>query len=470
MKSQAPSSPSTSPSTRRDFLKKSGTASVALAGALSVSNTFASGQNNEASGTETCNYSLLPDNFVYLNSGTEGSMPDCVTENFRAGLQKWASNPTTSYETDPVFGKRQQLNREVVGQFFGVSTDNICLTDNTTMGMSMTLMGLNFQAGDRAIMTNHEHNAIKSPLAVQQARVGLKVITRAFAPAAELHGMNTDELLDRLFPDIPSLRGAKALCVSHVYPSTGVRLPLQALRRRADQLGIRYLVVDGAQAMGMLNLGPGPDSLQHSDFYAGPGHKWFNGPPGTGVLYLKNAGIQPPEFYPTLSQRMGEYSEANSPFPMAQALQVRGCSNVPGFAAMIRAMQFQQESGGPVATEKHILALSANIKDTIRKRSPSALVSPHADPALRSGLSVFFPFNWDRPHKLFTDKKRADWVVSELLKRKIQIRSIGFDNSGSSKSAARPVYALRVSTAAFNTSEQSALFLRALEEVLGKIA
>ena len=126
MKLQAPGPPSAPPSTRRDFLKKTGTASAALVSTLSVGNAFPSEQTNEAPGTQTCNYSLLSDNFVYLNSGTEGSMPNCVIENFRAGLQKWAGNPTTSYETDPVFGKRQQLHREIVGEFFGVGTDNIC--------------------------------------------------------------------------------------------------------------------------------------------------------------------------------------------------------------------------------------------------------------------------------------------------------------------------------------------------------
>jgi selenocysteine lyase/cysteine desulfurase len=52
-----------------------------------------------------------------------------------------------------------------------------------------------------------------------------------------------------VFPNTPALQGAKALCVSHVYPTTGVRLPLRLLREKADELGIRYLVIDGAQAM-----------------------------------------------------------------------------------------------------------------------------------------------------------------------------------------------------------------------------
>ncbi len=457
-------------STRRGFLKNTGTVSVALAGVLGVNHSYCVENDPITANAPACGYSQLPEGFIYLNSGTEGSMPDCVISHFHNGLKKWASNPTTSYETDPVFGKRQELNRQAVAQFFGVEKDNVCLTDNTTMGMSLTLMGLNFQPGDKVIVSNHEHNAIKSPLAVQRAKMGLEIVTRAFPTAEKLSDMSSQELLDYLFPNTPALRGARALCVSHVYPTTGVRLPLQALSRKVAELNIQYLVVDGAQAMGMIDLGQGNDHIEHCDFYGGPGHKWLNGPPGTGILYLRNANIRPPEFFPTLSQRMGEYVDKNSSYPMAKALQVRGCSNVPGFAAMIEAMNFQQAVGGPKNTERHIMALSASIKAHIRERSPKALVSPFADASLQSGLSVFFAFNWNRPNELFTDKERADRVVKALLEKNIQIRAIGFDNGGASNQDSTKTYALRVSTAAFNTTEQIAHFKKELAAVLQKLS
>ncbi|MBE9540252.1 MAG: aminotransferase class V-fold PLP-dependent enzyme [Proteobacteria bacterium] len=465
-----PQKPGSSATTRRGFLKNTGAVSAALAGTFGLNDAFSIEAQTPSSSSGQCGFSQLPHGFVYLNSGTEGSMPDCVVNNFRDGLHKWAGNPTHAYETDAVFNKRQDLNRETVGKFLGVEKNNICLTDNTTMGLSMTLMGLNFQPGDRVVASNHEHNAILSPLAVQRATMGLEVITRAFPPAHTLRDMNSDELLDTLFPDSPSLRGAKALCVSHVYPTTGVRLPLKALRRKADQLNIRYLVVDGAQAMGMIDLGTDNDNITLSDFYACPGHKWLNGPPSTGVLYLRNANIRPPEFHPTLSQRMGEYTGGNEVFPMAEALQVRGCSNTPGFAAMIRALHFQQEMGGPAQIEKQILSMSQRVKNHILNRAPSAMVSPHLDPTLKSGLSVFFPFNWDKPKQLFTDKARADWVVRELLKKGIQIRSIGFTNAGAKNNNAEKMYALRVSTGIFNTVDQVEIFNRALTSVLKNIA
>ncbi|PCI68356.1 MAG: hypothetical protein COB38_08920 [Gammaproteobacteria bacterium] len=418
----------------------------------------------------TCNTSELADGFIYLNSGTEGSMPDCVINNFNQNLKRWASNPTTSYETDKTFGKHQHYQREKIAQLFSTEKDNICLTDNTTMGMYMALMGLNFKSSDTIIYTNQEHTAITSPLALHKEKIGIRLRMRKFPPANKLNKMKSEELIEFLFPNIKELRGATALCVSHVYPSTGIRLPLNLLRKKADQLGIKYLIVDGAQAFGMIDISKGDDDIKLCDFYACPGHKWLNGPPSTGILYLKNANIKPPEFYPTLSQRMEKYStldgENTHNFPMAEALQVRGCSNAPGFTAMLKAIEFQNELGGSLAIEEHILTLSQKVKEFIYDRSPLSLVSPINDPSLASGLTVFFPFNWKTPEVVFTDKGMADKVVQALLKKNIQIRSIGFNDISNPK---RKVFALRISTAIFNDVSQLNQFQYILKDVLNTL-
>ena len=465
MKSEKPNALSS----RRRFLKTSGAAGIALAGGFGAKNSFADNEANLAPQSKQCAFSELPADFAYLNSGTEGSMPDCVISRYQHGLEKWASDPTTSYETDPVSGKHQELNRARVGNFLGVGMNNICLTDNTTMGLSMTLMGLNFRPDDRVVITNHEHTAIRSPLHVLKARLGLRIMTRPFPPAETLNRMKVKELLDTLFPDTAELRGSKALCVSHVYPTTGVRLPLKALREKAEELGIEYLIVDGAQAMGMIDLTASADSVENCDFYACPGHKWLNGPPSTGVLYIRNADIRPPEFYPMISQRMEKYADCGDQnhdcFPIAEALQVRGCSNTPGFSAMIRAMDFAEDAGGPAQIEDYILGLSREVKDNILSRAPHAMVSPHSDATLLSGLTVFFPFRWDKPREVFTGRETSAWVVSELLKKKIQVRFIGFRDAVSESES----YAIRVSTAYFNTAGQIERFQGALQDVLMRL-
>lgn len=450
---------------RRKFIKYAG-----IFGTLFSGSTFSSSvkkitnkiQDNKKS---SCNFNQLPNEFTYLNTGTEGSMPACVLNTLQQSQQRWATSPTNAYETDEILGKHQHVNREKIARFLAVKKNNIALTDNTTMGLSMVIMGLNFKASDKIITTNHEHNAIASPLSILQEKLGLTVHTQSFPSFTTLSKMSTKQIITALLPNNEKLRGAKALCISHVFPSTGIKLPLKALRKRTNELGIKYLIIDGAQAIGMVDISQGDNHITYADFYACPGHKWLNGPPSTGILYIKNSAIKPPEFYPVLSQRMGKYikGSSTSSFPMTEALQVRGCSNTPGFAALVTAIEFGRNLGGYQFIEKHILTLSSQVKRFIIEQSANAIVSPYKDEQLTSGLTVFFPFSWNNPNKIYSDQKTADLVVKQLLKKSIQIRSIGFIDSiqGNEK-----VYALRVSTAIFNNEEHIEKFKSSLKEAL----
>jgi selenocysteine lyase/cysteine desulfurase len=195
----------------------------------------------------------------------------------------------------------------------------------------------------------------------------------------------------------------------------------------------------------------------------------LNGPPSTGILYIKNKNIQPPEFYPIMSQRMNRYlptddGEINS-FPMAEALQIRGCSNTPGFVAMQTAIDFQQSLGGFSKVESRIISLSNIVKKILVEKSSTALISPFKDSRVTTGLTVFFPFSWNNPSKIYQDKATSEKIVAELLKKNIQIRFIGFkDHDKSNKS-----YALRVSTAIFNSEEQVGLLMTELKRILSTI-
>jgi hypothetical protein len=50
----------------------------------------------------------------------------------------------------------------------------------------------------------------------------------------------------------------------------------------------------------------------------------------------------------------------NSHLPMAEALQVRGCSSIPAYAAVNEVFAFWKKLGGQAPVERHILSMSAN--------------------------------------------------------------------------------------------------------------
>jgi len=434
-------------------------------------------------------FTSLPTDFVYMNNGTEGSMPAGVVAKYTDALIDWAKDPTSAYEIDPILGKQQKQNRQAMSDFLGVELNNICLTDNTTMGINMVLMGLEIEAGDKVVITDHEHPCVSSPLWILKNRFGVAVEVVDFPEPQLLRDMDSSQLLDHLFSEEAALKNAKALCVSHVYPTVGVRLPLDEVRRRADDLNITYLIVDGAQGVGMVDLNRPENRVTNCDFYAGPTHKWMNGPPGTGWLYIKNDRIRPPEFSPPLSQKMAAYMSddgIDSHLPMAEALQVRGCSSIPAYVAVIELLRFFERLGGQSSVEQHILGLSAKVRALIESKSPQCLISP-GDDALRSGLTCFYAFDWNRPDALYTDEESAMKVVDGLMAEGVQVRYIPFPTvdmregcrlRGHDPDASigccsgHPVdqtYAIRVSTALFNTESDVALFSKALEKVLSRI-
>jgi len=433
-------------------------------------------------------FTSLPTDFIYMNNGTEGSMPADVIAKYTQKLKDWASNPTTAYETDSTLGKQQKQNRQAMADFLGVRLNNVCLTDNTTMGINMVLMGLNFVAGDKVVITDNEHPCVVSPLWVLKQRLGVAVEVVDFPQPQALRDMDAKGLLDHLFCEEALLKNAKALCISHVYPTVGVRLPLDEVRSRADDLNIRYLIVDGAQGVGMVDLGRPENQVTNCDFYAGPTHKWMNGPPGTGWLYVKNERIRPPEYWPPLSQKMAAYvcdHDNHEQLPMAEALQVRGCSSIPAYVGVVEMLGFFGRLGGQAPVEQHILGLAAKVRAFIESKSPRSLISP-GDDALRSGLTCFYAFDWNRPEKLHKDEESAQKVVDALLAEGVQVRYIDFptvdmrdncclrghDPEALIDCSGRPVeqtFAIRVSTALFNTEDDVAFFTKALEEVLTRI-
>ncbi len=432
-------------------------------------------------------FNQLAEDIIYLNNGTEGSMPDCVVDSYKTGLSNWNTNPTASYETDLLLGKQQLNTRKKIAEFLDVGSSNICLTNNTTMGLAMVLTGLNFKQGDRVITTDHEHPAIISPLWMLKQRQGINVNVRSFPDHKTLNSMTPDELLDHLFPRVPQLQSAKALCVSHVYSTNGVRLPLDKLQRRANELDIDYIIIDGAQAVGMVDVNKPENRVDNCDFYAAPTHKWMNGPPGTGMLYIRDPYLSPPEFYPTLSQKMGEYMCADYPGTnksIAEALQVRGCQNTPSYNALLKLLQFYQDIGGQKAIEEYILNLSTSVRDFIISKSTNSMISP-SEEDLRSGLVSFFPFDWNNPQQCYSNKKMVMFVNEQLQKKGIQVRYIAFptvtsplcftqehdpgDPNSCKQAPVEQQYCIRVSTGLFNTPEQIESFKQALKEVLGEL-
>ena len=216
---------------------------------------------------------------IYLNAGTFGPIPNCVTEAMQQRMQdEWREGRLgiKAFESiADIYGRA----RSRVAHLLNADEKEIALTDNTGEGMNIICYGFNWQEGDEVITTNHEHISALAPLYQIRDRFGVNIRIADIGPCAERSAV---EAIEQLIT-----ARTRLISLSHVTWTTGTILDVQAVARMAHAYNIPVLV-DGAQSAGNI---PIDVKALDVDFYAIPMQKWLCGPDGTGALYVRKASL-----------------------------------------------------------------------------------------------------------------------------------------------------------------------------------
>lgn len=211
---------------------------------------------------------------VYLNTGTNGPLPrttyEAIVDYARVEFQEGRIG-------QPVFERLIKLfvdTRDLVAELLCCAPEEVALTHNTTEGMNIALLGLDWRQGDELITANSEHEGGLNPAALLKARYGVKVIY------TDIGLCNCDPLVSLQRALTPR---TKAVVLSHASWSTGAILPMRELSELAHRVGA-FVICDAAQACGMV-----PSNVYELgvDAYAISGQKWLCGPDGTGALFVR---------------------------------------------------------------------------------------------------------------------------------------------------------------------------------------
>jgi L-cysteine/cystine lyase len=214
------------------------------------------------------------ENAVYMNTGTQGPLPDVVAGAMRQIIDRQLAEPRTGAAYFAGLQEGKAALRGRLARLLGCADSELALTHNTTEGMNFVTLGVNWVRGDEAITTNVEHPGALLPLWVVKERYGVTVKTADVASQPE----NAAEAVLRHVT-----ARTKLISLSHVSFSTGNVLPVAQIAAAAHERGILVLV-DGAQSFGAIPLDMSDLGV---DFYAIPGQKWLCGPEGTGALYSR---------------------------------------------------------------------------------------------------------------------------------------------------------------------------------------
>lgn len=366
---------------------------------------------------------VLDRDLIYMQTGTEGSIPKHVLKNMYRYYRDLATSPYTtvvdfSEDKSGWFDGIQEKNRAKTAEFLGANTDEIVLTMNTTDGTHLAFYGLDFDAGDEIIMNLHDHDALRSPILILAERNGVLVndLELPSPPSSQ------QEIVDLYEAAITPATKAIAFC--HINYTTGLRMPVKALCAMASKHGV-ISIVDGAHAPGMIDI-----DLHDlgCDFYACSGHKWLNGPPGTGIFYMRGGADNPNNLWPERTEvwPMSYYIYGDYGYSLPQAIQLRGQNNTPAYKAMTDCMDFVNNIGGIQKVESRVMALNNYLKERIIETwGPQSLWTP-MDPEMSTAMASFHPF---QDPALIYDRAAYSELTKKLRDRNLHIRYTYFKNA-----------------------------------------
>jgi selenocysteine lyase/cysteine desulfurase len=362
---------------------------------------------------------MLEPGIVHLQTGTLGLIPSPVFDAMVAAARE--------VERDPLIaaygpGKtRLDGVRRKAADLLSCTMEEIILTGSTTSGMNMVAEGLRLSPGDRIVTTDQEHHGGELCWRWLERRAGVKVDLVTIPPGESDPNAIVDRFRQAIAPS------TKIVSFSHILYSTGHRLPAAEICALARERGC-LAVVDGAQAVGAT---PVDVKALGCHFYATTGHKWLNGPKGTGLLYI-SADVGN-EFDPMALQ---SGRQANS--------DATGVSNIAGLHGLGAAIDYVQAIG-VARIEQHNLALCRELRDGLTRIPRTEFATPAEGP-LASQLLTFSVSG--------VDAKKLRGILAS--RHRVHVRAV--DQAGYT--------GLRASPHLFNHSDDIQALVRALRQEL----
>ncbi len=366
---------------------------------------------------------LFTEGLTYLNTGTLGP---CRRETIEETQKIWKELETFPVKFYGKWGAEElaEKTRITAARFLGCDVVEMLITTSTTNGMNAIAQGLRLKAGDRILTTDQEHSGGISGWRYFEKYYGVVLDIIAIPPGEN----NGETILNRLSENIkPETR---VISISHVFSSTGLRVPVAEICALAKSKGI-LSIIDGAQAVGSIQVDVKKIGC---DAYATSGHKWLMGPKGTGLLYLSKDAqerIRPIQF----EESHNTYNNSN------------GVVNLPAILGLAKAIEYL-ESVGMIAVEKHNMFLRHRLYKKLESISKLTIVSPPPGPLSSPLLSCKIP----------DDIESVAFVRMLLDNHKLSIRP----------THKQWFNGIRFSTHIFNTEQEVDYAAEVLKEELGK--
>ena len=337
---------------------------------------------------------LLDRDVVFLNHGSFGATPEPVF----AEYSRWQRE----LERQPVefLGRRADdlldEARAAMALYLGCSRDDLVFVPNATTGINVAARSLPLAPGDEVVGTNLEYGACERSWEWFCQQRGARYV-KAHVP---LPVTSPDEVVEAIFAAITPR--TRAIFLSHVTSGTALRLPVEAIARRAREAGI-LTVVDGAHAVGQW---PVDLSAIGADLYASNFHKWLCAPKGSGFLYA-SPDQQPWLESPIVSWGWVEGNDHHRPqSQFVSRNQTQGTRDIAAFLSAPAAVAYQETRDW----------------ETVRERCRALAVEARESIAALTGLPQIAPVESPEGYRWFRQMAVAplpEGIDGKMLKRRL---------------------------------------------------
>jgi L-cysteine/cystine lyase len=292
-------------------------------------------------------------NKAYFNFGGQGTLPQGSLEAIQQAYEYVQRHGPFSAGVNAWVTEEADKTRLAIASELGAAVEAIALTEDVTVGCNIAMWGIDWQAGDRMLLTDCEHPGIIATAQEIARRFKVEVSTCPIMATLN-EGDPTAVIAEHLQPR------TRLVVLSHLLWNTGQVLPLgeivEVCRNYSTGSQPIRILVDAAQSVGSLPLNL---TELGADFYAFTGHKWLCGPEGIGGLYVRPDAME--SLNPTFSGWRGIVTgKAGKPVgwkPDARRYEV-ATSAYPLYAGLRSAIATHQQWGTPQERYRQICQMS----------------------------------------------------------------------------------------------------------------
>lgn len=290
---------------------------------------------------------LLEPGVAFLNHGSFGATPRPVFEAYQGWQSRLERQPVHFFQREHDALMRESRAR--LGEHLGVEADDLVYVTNATQGVNIIARSLKLGPGDEILTSNHEYGACDYTWEFVCGKTGAN-LRRGEIP---LPLPSEEEVAERFWAGVTAR--TKLIFLSHYTSPTALRLPVEAICRRAREAGI-LTFIDGAHAPGQITVDL---HAVGADFYTGNCHKWMLSPKGAGFLFARRE-VQPLVEPLVVSWGFHPNGMPSSGSQFVDYLQWSGTRDPAAALAVPDAIRFMAERGwAEVRLECHALLCNA---------------------------------------------------------------------------------------------------------------